>query len=559
MAHSPEQDSTDFIREIIANDLNEGVHETTVTRFPPEPNGYLHIGHAFSICLNFGLAEENKSTGGRCHLRFDDTNPSKEDIEYVESIKSDVQWLGFDWNEHLYFASNYFSFFYDCARHLISEGKAYVDLQDSETIRAQKGSITEPGVDSPYRNTSAEENLALFEKMKQGDFEEGKAVLRAKIDMTADNLNLRDPLIYRVMHSEHHQAGSEWCIYPLYDFAHPLEDAKEGITHSLCSLEFEIRRPLYNWVVENCPVASTPKQYEFARLNLNYTVLSKRKLKELVDDSLVNGWDDPRLMTLSGMRRRGYTPSAVKNYCKNIGVTKFVSLRDMAVLDFELRQDLNKTVDRKMAVLDPLKVVITNLPADHFEELQCVDNPEDENSSTRSVPLTQEIYIERDDFMETPPNKKYKRLAPGKYVRLRGGYIIGYQSHETDTEGNITQINVEYIPDTIGQNPPEGIKCKAAIHWVSATHHVEAEIRLYDRLFNEPEPDKVEGGYRACINPESLKVIKNAKLEYSLKDAPPAYACQFERIGYFISDNQDHTNDTPVFNRTIGLKDSWGK
>ena len=555
MAETSENEHHDFIRDIITTDLEEGTHTTVTTRFPPEPNGYLHIGHAFSICLNFGLAQEHQNKGGACHLRFDDTNPIKEDVEYVDSIKEDVQWLGFDWGENLFFASNYFPFFYDCAVHLIKEGKAYVDLQDSETIRSQKGDANTPGSNSPYRDTTAEENLALFEKMKQGDFAEGEAVLRAKIDMAADNLNLRDPLIYRVMHTHHHQTGDAWCIYPLYDFAHPLEDAKEGITHSLCSLEFEIRRPLYNWFVENCPVPAKPKQYEFARLNLNYTVLSKRKLKQLVDDQLVDGWDDPRLMTISGLRRRGYTAEAIRNYCKKIGVTKFVSLRDMAVLDFELRQHLNQTVDRKMAVLNPLKVVITNLPDGHREEVSCNNNPEDENAGTRLVPLTKEIFIEQDDFMEQPPNKKYHRLAPGKYVRLRGGYIIGYQSHETDADGNVTQVNVEYLPGTIGQNPPEGIKCKAAIHWVSATECVDAEVRLYDRLFNEAEPDKVEGGYQACINPESLKVVKGAKLEKSLTEATGGYQCQFERIGYFIADNKDHNKEQAVFNLTIGLKD----
>jgi len=557
MADSTENEHNDFIRDIIKHDLENGQHQTTITRFPPEPNGYLHIGHAFSICLNFGIAQENQAIGAKCHLRFDDTNPVKEDIEYVDSIKEDVKWLGFEWGNNLFFASHYFSFFYDCALALIKDGKAYVDLQSSDSIRAQKGDANTLGTESPYRNSTPDENLELFKKMKKGEFQEGEAVLRAKIDMSAENLNLRDPLIYRIIHTHHHQAGNEWCIYPLYDFAHPLEDAKEGITHSLCSLEFEIRRPLYNWFVENCPVPSKPKQYEFARLNLNYTVLSKRKIQQLVDDKLVTSWDDPRLMTISGLRRRGYTSEAIRNYCKKIGVTKFVSLRDMAVLDFELRQNLNQTVDRRMAVLNPVKVVITNLPDEHYEEVTCLNNPENEHAGTRQVPLTKEIYIEQEDFMEEPPNKKYKRLAPGKYVRLRGGYIIGYQSHEKDANGKISQINVEYLPGTIGENPPEGIKCKAAIHWVSATENVDAEIRLYDRLFNAAEPDKVEGGYQACINPNSLEVITHAKLETSLKKAPQGYPCQFERIGYFITDNQDHSEKTPVFNRTIGLKDSW--
>jgi len=548
----------DFIRDIIAEDFASGKHDKTITRFPPEPNGYLHIGHAKAICLNFGLALENADRGAQCHLRFDDTNPSKEDVEYVESIKEDVKWLGFDWGENLFFASDYFGYFYDCAVHLIKEGKAYVDKQTLEEIRENRGNVKTPGTDSPYRDTSPEENLELFEKMKSGEIGEGEAVLRAKIDMAARNMNMRDPVIYRVMHAHHHNTGDEWNIYPMYDFAHPLEDAKECITHSLCSLEFEDHRPLYEWVVENCPTPSAPRQIEFSRLNLTYTVMSKRKLLELVNDGVVCGWDDPRLLTISGMRRRGYTPLSVRNFCDRIGITKFTGTTDMSVLEFEVRQHLNKIADRRMAVLDPVKVTLTNWEEGREEMMEANNNPEDENAGTRQVPLTREVYIERDDFMEDPP-KKFFRLGPGRSVRLRGGYIITCNDVVKNDAGEVTELLCEYIPDTVGKNAPEGIKCKAAIHWVSAQYAKDAEVRIYDRLFTSENPDSEEGGFKSCLNPDSLTVV-NAKVEPILGDVEPGYSCQFERLGYFCADNKDHiVGEKLVFNRTVALKDSWGK
>jgi len=550
----------DFIREIIAEDLASGKHETIITRFPPEPNGYLHIGHAKAICLNFGLAQENAETGARCHLRFDDTNPSKEDQEYVDSIKEDVQWLGFDWKEHLYFASDYFEYFYECAVALINQGLAYVDEQSGDEIRSGRGNLTEAGKESPFRNRSVEENRALFARMRAGEFKDGEVVLRAKIDMTAANLNLRDPLIYRVLHATHHHTGDAWCIYPLYDFAHPLEDAKEEITHSLCTLEFEDHRPLYDWVVEHCPVASKPRQIEFSRLSINYTVMSKRKFIQLVDEKVVSGWDDPRMVTLSGMRRRGYPAVSLRNFVKGAGITKFKGVTDVAVLENEVRTHLNKIAPRRMAVLDPIKLVMTNYPAGESEEVSVPNNPEDETAGVRMVPLSREIWIERDDFMVDPP-KKYFRLAPGKAVRLRGGYIVLYQDHVTDpATGEVTEVHVEFLPGTIGQSAPEGVKCKAAIHWVSAATALEAEVRLYDRLFSEENPDKAENGFMSCLNPESLKVIKGAQVEPSLGGVAPGYSCQFERLGYFCADARDHVaGENLVFNRTIGLRDSWAK
>jgi glutaminyl-tRNA synthetase len=556
---STSEDKKDFIREIIADDLASGKHETTITRFPPEPNGYLHIGHAKAICINFGIAQENQASGARCHLRFDDTNPIKEDTEYVESIKKDVAWLGFDWGEDLYFASDYFDYFYDCAVSLIKAGKAYVDLQTVEEMREARGNVNTPGTDSPYRDTSAEENLALFEKMRDGGFEAGGAVLRAKIDMASPNMNMRDPAIYRVLNVGHHNTGDKWKIYPMYDFAHPLEDAKEKVTHSLCSLEFEDHRPLYDWVVENCPTPATPRQIEFSRLNLTYTVMSKRKLLQLVEEGLVSGWDDPRLPTLSGMRRRGYTSEAIRSFIQKVGVTKFNATTDVALLEFELRAHLNKIAQRRMAVLEPLKVVIDNWEDGAVEEMECQNNPEDAEAGTRKVPLGKEVFIERDDFMEDPP-KKYFRLGPGRAVRLRGGYIIQYVSHETDAEGNVTEVHVEYIPGTVGQSPPEGVKCKAAIHWVSAAHAVDADVRLYDRLFTEESPDAEEGGFMSCLNQDSLELKSNAKLEPSLGDADPGALFQFERVGYFCADSKEHVaGEKAVFNRTVGLRDSWAK
>ena len=547
----------DFIRDMIATDIASGKHQAPITRFPPEPNGYLHIGHAKSICLNFGIAQEFQ--GARCHLRFDDTNPSKEDQEYVDSIQEDIHWLGFDWGKNLFFASNMFDFFYECAIHLIKQGLAYVDEQSVEDIRAQRGNVTTPGQESPFRNRSIEENLARFEAMKNGEIEEGKAILRAKIDMSSSNMNMRDPVLYRIMFAEHHNTGDAWCIYPMYDFAHPLEDAYEHITHSLCTLEFENHRPLYDWVIENCPVPSKPQQTEFARLNLTYTVMSKRKLLQLVQDNLVNGWDDPRMPTVSGMRRRGYTPAAIRNFCHTIGITKFNGFTDVALLEYSVREDLNANAPRRMAVLNPLKVTIQSLSDDHDEEVEVQNNPEKPEDGFRKVNLTKEVWIERDDFMIDPP-KKYYRLAPGRTVRLRGGYCITCTDYKQDDQGNITEIICDHIPGTIGEAPPEGIQCRAAIHWVSCKHGVEGEVRIYDRLFTAENPDAAEEGFVSVMNPESLNVITNAQFEPSLAYAPAEYHCQFERLGYYVSDRKDHiAGSKAVYNRTVALKDSWAK
>jgi len=551
MSESPH---LDFIREIIAEDLASGKHQTTITRFPPEPNGYLHIGHAKSICLNFGIALEHP--GARCHLRFDDTNPEKEETEYVESIKADVKWLGFEWGEHLYYASNYFDFYYDCAVHLIKEGKAYVDHQTAEEMRAGRGNLTVPGTPSPYRDRSVEENLDLFARMKAGEFKEGECILRAKIDMTSPNLNLRDPALYRIMHAEHHNTGDAWHMYPMYDFAHPLEDAIEHITHSLCTLEFENHRPLYDWFIDNCPVPSKPRQIEFARLNLTYTVMSKRKLLQLVQEKHVSGWDDPRLPTISGIRRRGYTPESVRGLCKRVGITKYNGTTDVALLEHEVRDHLNKIAPRRMAVLEPLKLVITNWPEGHEENVTVVNNPENPED-TRQIALTREIWIEKEDFMEDPP-KKFFRLGPERWVRLRGGYIIRCTGYKKAGDGTITEVRAEFLPGTMGADTPEGVVCKAAIHWVSVTHGAEAEIRLYDRLFTAENPDDAEGGFLSVINPDSMKVV-TAKVEPSLADVEPEFRCQFERTGYFIADSKDHAPGKPVFNRTVGLRDSWAK
>lgn len=558
MSHAEKKANTDFIRDIIAKDLASGKHDTVTTRFPPEPNGYLHIGHAKAICINFGIAQENATVNARCHLRFDDTNPEKEESEYVESIKNDVQWLGFDWGEHLYFASNYFDFFYDCARHLINNGLAYVDEQSPEEIKKNRGDVVTPGTPSPFRDRPAAESLDLFARMKAGEFPDGSMVLRAKIDLNSSNMNMRDPVIYRIIHATHHNTGDDWCVYPMYDFAHPLEDALEHITHSLCSLEFENHRPLYDWFVKNCPVPAVPRQIEFSRLNLSYTVMSKRKLLQLVDEGHVSGWDDPRLPTISGMRRRGYPPAAIRNFCFRGGVTKVNSVTDMAILESEIRDELNRTAGRRMAVLKPLKVVITNWPnADHTEQVQVPNNPADKSAGTREVTLGKELWIERDDFMEDPP-KKFFRLGPGRSVRLRGGYIITCTGFEKDSTGEVSEIHCEFIPGTIGKDAPEGIRCRAAIHWVNAATAVEAEVRLYDRLFSEENPDAAEGGFLSCLNKDSLTVVTNAKLESSLATPQPGETYQFERVGYFCTDNTDHTQgQKPVFNRTVALKDSW--
>ncbi|MFT3992047.1 MAG: glutamine--tRNA ligase/YqeY domain fusion protein [Luteolibacter sp.] len=558
MSSTSQPAKLDFIREIIAEDLASGKHSTTITRFPPEPNGYLHIGHAKSICLNFGLAQENAGSGAKCHLRFDDTNPEKEETEYVESIKADVKWLGFDWGDDLYFASDYFGFFYDCAVHLIKEGKAYVDHQTLEEMRASRGNVNTPGTPSPYRERPVGENLDLFSRMKAGEFKEGECVLRAKIDLSSSNMNLRDPVLYRIMHAHHHNTGGEWCIYPMYDFAHPLEDALEHITHSLCTLEFENHRPLYDWFMENCPVPSKPRQIEFARLNLTYTVMSKRKLLQLVQEGLVNGWDDPRLPTISGIRRRGYPPEAVVHFCKRIGITKFSGTTDVALLEFDVRDHLNTHAERRMAVLDPVKVVLENWSAEPLENAEIANHPQNPDLGTRQVPISNEVWIEREDFMEVP-EKKFFRLGPDRYVRLKGGHIIRCTGFEKNDAGEITLIRAEILPGTVGADAPEGIVCKAAIHWVDVATGVDAEVRLYDRLFTVEDPDAAESGFLSVLNGESLKTV-SAKIEPALAAAPRGFSCQFDRLGYFVADSKDHNAGvTPVFNRTVALKDSWAK
>ncbi len=551
------EEKKDFIREIIANDLENGKHTAPITRFPPEPNGYLHIGHAKAIGLNFGIANEYAESGSRCHLRFDDTNPVKEDTEYVESIKRDIEWLGYDWGDHLFFASDYFDFFFDCAVSLVKKGLAYVDTQTPEEIRSQRGNVNIVGTPSPHRDRSVEKNLDLLRQMREGVFEDGGAVLRAKIDMESFNMNMRDPVLYRVVHAQHHHTGDKWCIYPMYDFAHPLEDAKEHITHSLCSLEFENHRPLYDWVVENCPVPSKPRQIEFARLNIGYTIMSKRKFIQLVEEKHVGGWNDPRMSTLSGMRRRGYPPEAIRAFVDRVGLTKQNSLSDFALLEFEVRNHLNKVALRKMAILDPIKVIITNYPEGDSEKVTVPNNPENEDDGTRELTFTREFWIERDDFMIDAP-KKYFRLKPGGAVRLRGAYIIQHTDHLFDDDGEILEIHCHFLPNTIGQSAPEGVQCRTAIHWVSCQEAVSAEVRLYDRLFTEEVPDSAEGGYLSCLNPDSLSVVTNAQVEPSLAAMAAGERCQFERIGYFCADAEDHTLEKPVFNRISTLRDSWG-
>lgn len=551
-------DQKDFIREIIAVDLESGKHRAPITRFPPEPNGYLHLGHAKAIGVNFGLAKEYAEVGARCHLRFDDTNPVKEDAEYVDAIKKDIAWLGYEWGEHLYFASDYFEYFYGCAVALIEKGLAYVDTQTPEEIRAQRGKVHEAGTASPHRARSVDENLELFKGMRGGEIEDGGAVLRANIDMESGNMNMRDPVLYRVLHAAHHKTGDAWCIYPMYDFAHPLEDAKEHITHSLCSLEFENHRPLYDWVVDNCPVASKPRQIEFARLNIGYTVMSKRKFIQLVEENHVGGWDDPRMSTLSGMRRRGYPPEAIRTFVEKVGLTKQNSLSDFALLEFEVRGYLNNVALRKMAVLDPVKIVITNYPEDASELVDLPNNPQDESAGTRQLTFAREIWIEREDFLIDAP-KKFFRLKPEGAVRLRGAYIIQHVGHELDDSGEVSEIHCELIPNTIGQSAPEGIKCKTAIHWIACQEAIDSEVRLYDRLFTEEIPDNAEGGYISALNPDSLKVISGAKVEPSLAEMSPGTHCQFERLGYFCTDSEDHDPAQPVFNRIVTLRDSWAK
>ena len=549
--------ASNFIRDIIEKDLKTGKHETVITRFPPEPNGYLHIGHAKSICLNFGVALDY---GGRCHLRFDDTNPKKEDPEFVKSIMEDVRWLGFDWGEHLYFASDYFQKMYEYAVELIKLGKAYVCHLSAEEIREYRGTLTEPGKNSPYRDRSVEENLELFEKMKNGEFAEGECVLRARIDMASPNINMRDPVIYRIVKASHHRTGDKWCIYPTYDFAHCLSDSIEGITHSLCTLEFEDHRPLYDWFLDELKVKCHPQQIEFARLNLTYTVLSKRKLTQLVDEGYVSGWDDPRMPTISGLRRRGYTPESIRDFCERIGIAKSDNIVDMALLEHCVRDDLNKRAPRYMAVLNPLKVVITNYPEGVTEELTAINNPEDESMGIRKVPFSREIYIERDDFREDPP-KKFFRLAPGREVRLRYAYYITCQEVIKNEQGEIVELRCTYDPATRGGYSPDGRKVKGTIHWVSADHAIKAEVRLYDRLFIKPNPaeDEKKGiSFKEYINPDSLKVLQDCFLEPNLAQCKPGDRVQFERLGYFCVD-PDSQEDHLIFNRTVSLRDSWAK
>ncbi len=560
MTENTEAETTprDFIRTRVAEDVAAGKNGGVVhTRFPPEPNGYLHIGHAKAVAINFGIARE---FGGQCNLRFDDTNPIKEDPEYVASIKEDIRWLGFDWGDREYHASDYFEQLYQYAIRLIELGKAYVDDLSAEEIREYRGTITEPGRNSPYRDRSVEENLELFKKMRAGEFEDGSHVLRAKIDMTSPNLNMRDPTLYRVRKVRHDRTGDEWPIYPMYDWAHGQSDSIEGITHSLCSLEFENHRPLYDWCLEQLGVFH-PQQIEFARLNLSFTVLSKRRLIELVDKGKVSGWDDPRMPTLSGMRRRGYTPASILNFMKGIGVAKFNSTVEMVLLENALREDLNKHAPRAMGVLDPLKVVITNYPEGETEVLEAVNNPEDESAGTRTVPFSRELYIERDDFRADPP-KKFWRLAPGKEVRLRYAYYITCTDFVTDPEtGEVTEVHATYDPETRGGDSPDGRKVKATMHWVSAPHAFNAEVRLYDHLFRRPDPMKVRKGghFTDNLNPDSLKVLPACKLEPSLKDAEPGTRMQFERLGYFCVDAVDSKPGAPVFNRAVALRDSWAK
>ena len=551
-------ESLDFIREIIANDLSSGKHEAPVTRFPPEPNGYIHIGHAKSICLNFGLSKENK--GGTCHLRFDDTNPVKEDIEYVDSIKQDVSWLGFEWGENLFFASDYFEKLYDFAQDLIKAGKAYVCDLSLDEIAEHRGTPKSPGKNSPYRDRSSAENIDLFERMRNGEFEDGKMVLRAKIDMASPNLHMRDPVLYRIRKTAHHRTGDKWCIYPMYDFTHCLSDSIEGITHSLCTLEFEVHRPLYDWVLANVSVDCHPRQIEFARLNLTYTVLSKRKLLELVEQGYVDGWDDPRMPTVSGLRRRGFTPASIKAFCHTIGVTKFNGLTDVALLEHSLRQDLNETVERRLAVLNPIKVVITNFKEGQIEELEAINNPKSPEAGTRTMPFSREIYIEKDDFMEDPP-KKFFRLGPGREVRLRFAYFITCHEVIKNDAGEIVELHCTYDPETRGGNAPDGRKVKGTIHWVSAAKAFETNVRLYDRLFTTEDPNKEVKGktFLDYINESSLEIITDAKLEPSLSEASPGESFQFERLGYFCADLNDSEKGKPVFNRTTTLRDAWAK
>ncbi|SEL54199.1 glutaminyl-tRNA synthetase [Colwellia chukchiensis] len=549
---------TNFIRQIIDADLASGKHDHVQTRFPPEPNGYLHIGHAKSICLNFGIAQDYN---GLCNLRFDDTNPEKEDIDYVNSIQADVKWLGFDWAGDIRYSSDYFDRLYGYAVELIEKGLAYVCFLNAEETREYRGTLKQPGKNSPYRDTPVEENLALFEKMKAGGFKEGECALRAKIDMASSFMCMRDPVIYRVKFAHHHQTGDKWCIYPMYDFTHCISDAIEGITHSICTLEFQDNRRLYDWVIENISIETTPRQYEFSRLNLEYTVMSKRKLNSLVAEQLVSGWDDPRMPTIAGFRRRGFTPSSIREFAKRIGVTKMDNTVEMSVLEACIREDLNDNAPRAMAVLEPIKLVIENYPEDKLETLTVKNHPSDESQGSRSVPFAKELYIEAEDFREQA-NKKYKRLVLDKAVRLRGAYVVTATRCDKDADGKVTTVYCQYDPDTLGKNPSDGTKPKGVIHWVAAAQSLDAEIHLYDRLFTVPNPGAVDD-LKSVINPDSLIVVNNAKVEPSLATAKPEQAFQFERQGYFCLDNkisaQDKAAGKLVFNRTVGLRDTWAK
>jgi glutaminyl-tRNA synthetase len=546
--------ATDFIREIIAEDLRTGKHAGRVhTRFPPEPNGYLHIGHAKSICLNFGVASE---FGGLCNLRYDDTNPTKEDVEYVEAIEEDVRWLGFDWSDRKFYASDYFEALYNWAEQLIREGNAYVDSLTADETRDYRGTLTEPGRNSPYRERSPEENLDLFRRMRAGEFPDGAHVLRARIDMASPNINMRDPTLYRIRHAAHHRTGDAWCIYPTYDYAHPISDAIEGITHSLCTLEFEDHRPLYDWVIENTRPAARPQQIEFARLNLNYTIMSKRKLLALVERKLVSGWDDPRMPTIAGLRRRGYTPEAIRDFCSRIGVAKKENVVDVALLEHTVREDLNRRAPRALAVLRPLRVVVENYPEDREEFIEAVNNPEEPAAGTRRLPFSRELYIERDDFMENPP-KKFFRLAPGSEVRLRHAYILKCERAIKDASGVVTELRCTYDPESLS-GATANRRVKGTIHWVSARHARTAEVRLYDRLFQSADPSEGDRDPLSDLNPGSLSKLVDCRVEPALAEAAPGARFQFERLGYFSVD-PDSREGTPVFNRTVTLKDTWAK
>lgn len=549
------ENSTNFIHEAINKDLEEKVYDRVQTRFPPEPNGYLHIGHAKAICIDFGTAQKYN---GKCNLRLDDTNPTKEDVEYVDAIKEDIKWLGFDW-DNVYFASDYFDKLYECAIKLIEKGKAYVDDLSADEIREYRGTLKAPGKESPYRNRSVEENLELFKRMTDGEFENGAKVLRAKIDMASRNINMRDPVIYRILHASHHRTGDKWCVYPMYDFAHPISDTLEGVTHSLCSLEFEDHRPLYDWFLKELDFPEPSRQIEFARMNLNYTLTSKRKCLRLVKDNIVSGWDDPRMSTLCGMRRRGYSAAAIRDFCDRIGVAKANSVIDFALLEHCVREDLNQNAPRAMAVLNPVKVIIDNYPENQVEEVEIPINPANPESGTRKAEFSRELYIEADDYMENPP-KKYFRLSEGREVRLNSAYYITCTSVVKDENGKVTEIHCTYDPETKGGQSPDGRKVKGTIHWVAAHNAVDAQVRLYDRLFNveNPSNEEKEGDFLNNLNPNSMVVLKNCKLEAGLKDAKAGDTFQFMRQGYFCVDT-DSTSENLVFNRTVALKDSWAK